>query len=227
MRPKMMIKIAVDIGMTALLLLLMAYELIGQAAHEWIGIGMFVLFVLHHTMNSSWSRNVLKGKYTALRIQQTVLVAGVLLTMVGSMVSGVILSRYALSFLPIQGGHSFARNLHMICAYGGFVLMSLHLGFHWSMMMGMAKKHIKQSSQARKWLLRGLALAIAGYGIYAFMKRDIGSYIFLKNQFVFFDYNEPLILFVLDYIAIMGLFVFVGHYLSEGLKRLQRSNKRH
>lgn len=43
MKPKMILKLAVDIGMTAALLLLMAYELVGQAAHEWIGIGMFVL----------------------------------------------------------------------------------------------------------------------------------------------------------------------------------------
>lgn len=40
MRPKLILKLAVDIAMTAALLLLMAYELIGQAVHEWIGIGM-------------------------------------------------------------------------------------------------------------------------------------------------------------------------------------------
>ena len=30
--------------MTIALLLLMAYELVGHEAHEWLGIGMFVLF---------------------------------------------------------------------------------------------------------------------------------------------------------------------------------------
>lgn len=48
MKPKMIAKICVDIGMTAALLLLMPYELVGQAAHEWIGIGIFVLFIAHH-----------------------------------------------------------------------------------------------------------------------------------------------------------------------------------
>ncbi|WP_242860644.1 DUF4405 domain-containing protein [Clostridium sp. KNHs205] len=224
-RPKMMIKIAVDIGMTVLLLLLMTYELIGQAAHEWIGIGMFVLFAVHHILNSSWSRNVLKGKYTALRILQTALVAGVLLTMLGSMVSGIILSRHALSFLPIEGGRSWARNLHMVSAYGGFVLMSLHLGFHWNMMMAMAKKHMKKSSHSYKWLLRGIAVFIAGYGVCAFIKREIGSYMLLKIEFVYFDFDEPLLLFILDYMAAMGLFVFVGHYLSEGIKRIQQKKR--
>lgn len=37
MKPKMAAKIAVDSFMMAALLLLMTYELIGQAAHEWIG----------------------------------------------------------------------------------------------------------------------------------------------------------------------------------------------
>lgn len=39
---KMKVKIATDIAMTILLILLMAYELVGQAAHEWLGVGMFV-----------------------------------------------------------------------------------------------------------------------------------------------------------------------------------------
>ena len=60
MKPKMMLKLAVDIAMTAALLLLMVYELIGQAAHEWIGMGMFALFIVHHILNGSWIRNILK-----------------------------------------------------------------------------------------------------------------------------------------------------------------------
>ena len=48
MKPKMIGKITVDLGMTILLMLLMAFELIGRTAHEWIGAGMFVLFIFHH-----------------------------------------------------------------------------------------------------------------------------------------------------------------------------------
>lgn len=222
MKSKMIMKMAVDVAMTVALLLLMAYELVGQAAHEWIGIGMFALFVLHHILNGKWSKCLLKGKYTALRVMQTALVVLVLLSMLGSMVSGVILSRHMLPFLPISGGRAFARSLHMISAYWGFVFMSLHLGFHWSMMIDMAGRLVKKPSKIRKWVLHAVAIIIAGYGIYAFIKRDIGSYMLLKTQFVFFDFEEPLILFLLDYIASMGLFVFVGHYLSEGIKNLRR-----
>ena len=226
MKPKMIMKICVDIGMTIALLLLMTYELIGQAAHEWLGIGMLVLFLTHHILNRKWTGNLLKGSYTPLRIWQTLLVVLVLLCMIGSMVSGIILSRHALSFLPISGGRSFARSLHMVSAYWGFVWMSLHLGLHWSMMMAMARKAFPDAAPVRKWILRILAFAVAGYGVTAFVRREIGSYMFLKIQFVFFDFEEPLIFFLLDYMAVMGLFVFIGHYLAESLKRCGRKRKK-
>lgn len=83
MKQNTILKIVVDIGMTVMLLFLMTYELIGEAAHEWLGIGMFVLFIIHHILNRKWSRSVFKGKYTLFRIWQTVLVIGILFTMVG------------------------------------------------------------------------------------------------------------------------------------------------
>lgn len=224
MKPKMTIKICIDIGMTAGLLFLMTYELIGQAVHEWLGIGMFVLFVLHHILNRRWWGRMLKGGYTPFRLWQTALVLLAFTSMAGSMVSGVILSRHALAFLPIKGGRAFGRSLHMLSAYWGFVVMSLHLGLHWSVMMGAAKKLSGGSRKAPKGILRIPALLIAAYGLYAFVKRDIGSYMLLKIQFAFFDFEEPLPLFMFDYLAVMGLFVAAGYYLAKWLRRDGRKN---
>lgn len=47
-------KIAVDAVMSVSMLLLMAYGLVGEAAYEWIGMGMFALFVAHHILNCRW-----------------------------------------------------------------------------------------------------------------------------------------------------------------------------
>ena len=225
MSQKQIARIVTDILMTLVLLLLMAYSLVGEAAHEWLGIGMLVLFILHHVFNSRWTRNLRKGKYTPFRVLQTALVVLAMLSMLVSMVSGIVLSRYALSFLPITGGRSWARTLHMLSSYWGFVFISLHLGLHWSMMISMAKKLFKNPSAVRRWIARGLGFLIAAYGLFAFFKREIGSYMFLKTQFVFVDFNEPLVLFLLDYIAIMGMFVFLGHYLAETAKKLSRNTR--
>lgn len=212
------LKIATDFCMTAVLIILMAYELVGQAVHEWLGIGMFVLFILHHIWNRKWIGNMFKRKYTFFSILQTLIVICIFIAMVGSMVSGVILSRHALAFLPITEGRSFARNLHMISAYWGFALLSIHIGFHWSMIMGMVKKHWKKAPAVPVWILWGAAFLTAVYGAYASWKRGIWEYMFLKNQFVFFDFDEPLAIFLADYIAVLALFVWCGHYASKWAK---------
>lgn len=217
--PKMIVKIAVDIAMTAALILLMSYELLGEVAHEWVGVGMFVLFVTHHILNRQWSRSIFHGKYTAYRAVQTALVVLILFAMLGSTVSGIMLSRHVFSLLPPSGGFAVAQTLHLLCGYWGFALMSLHLGFHWSIMLGMAKRVQGKPSRARTVIARVAALAVVLYGAYAFVYRNIADYLFYKTQFGFFAPNESLFWFLLDYAAIMGLFAVVGYYLSIVLKK--------
>ncbi|MCM1166873.1 MAG: DUF4405 domain-containing protein [Lachnospiraceae bacterium] len=214
MTKKQIVKIIVDILMTAGLLLLMSYSMLGEAAHEWVGTAMFALFITHHILNGKWQRSVFKGKYTAFRVLQTTLVILVLLCMFGSMASGVVLSSYVFKWVKIRGLSSIARTAHMLCAYWGFVFLSLHLGLHWKMMTSMAGRLVKKPSAVRKWVLRGIAVLISGYGVYAFIKRDLASYMFLRNHFAFFDFEEPLIFFLLDYLTVMALFVCAGHYIS-------------
>lgn len=228
MKPKMKCKIAIDILMTAGLLFLMPYELVGRAAHEWIGAGMLILFILHHILNRKWTAHLLKGRYTKFRVLQTVLAISIFISMIGSMVSGILLSEYLFANVRIRGVMNMARNIHMICAYWGFVLMSIHLGLHWNMFLRMLDKKTGSLrnvfSQKKKYIFRMLAGLIAVYGCYAFAKRQIGSYMFLKIHFVFFDYTEPLIFFMLDYIAVMGLFIAVGYYLGMLLRNTKSEN---
>lgn len=156
-------KLIVDAAMSALLLLLTAYELIGAAVHEWLGIAMFILVILHHVLNRKWSGNVLKGKYSPPRILQTILAVLVLFTMLGSMASGIILSRHALAFLPIHGGTGWARTVHLLGGYWGFALMGLHLGLQWSVVLGIAGKPFKTSAVG-VWFCRLAGLLAAAYG---------------------------------------------------------------
>ena len=61
--------------------------------------------------------------------------------------------------------------------------------------------------------------AVAAYGVYVFISRDLASYLFLKSEFVFLDYNESKLLFYGDYLALMGLCIFIAHYGSRQLIR--------
>lgn len=222
MKPKMMLKMGIDLVMTVLLLCQMAYMLVGETAHEYLGTVMFVLFILHHLLNRNWYRSLKKGRYGAVRILQTAVNTLVLLCMLGLMVSGVILSREVFAFLPIQGGMGFARILHMLASYWGFVLMSVHLGLHWGMVMGMARRlcRTKEGSAVRTVVLRLLAAAVCIFGICAFVKNNIADYLFQRSQFVFFDMEQPLALFFAEYLAMMGLWACLAYYLSRALQRL-------
>lgn len=225
MKPNMLLKMSIDLVMTVLLLCLMAYMRIGERAHEWMGAAMFVLFLAHHALNWRWYKNLIRGKYSPLRIFQTVVNFLVLLSMIGLMVSGIILSREVFSFLPIAGGTGFARVLHMLAAYWGFLLMSVHLGLHWGMVMGMMRKigRVKSPFRVRVFFLRALALLICGFGIWAFLKNRIADYLFVRSQFVFFDMEQPLLLFFGEYLAMMGLWACVSYYAARLLQKSRKS----
>ena len=227
MNRQRVLKIIVDIAMTAALLLLMAFELVGRQAHEWIGIAMFVLFVVHHILNRKWTGHLLRGKYPPIRILQMILAVLILICMMSSMVSGIVLSEYVFEAFSIRGGQSWVRILHMLEAYWGFVLMSLHVGIHWNMMLGMAgkaagKRSGKDAARPKAcgtWIIRLAGVLIAGYGIYAFGKRQIGMYLLLESEFVFFNFEEPRVYFFIDYLAMMGLFIWIGHYAAKLIRK--------
>ena len=116
--------------MTVAMLLLMAYSLIGEAFHEVIGTVIFVLFIVHHLLNRGWYKSLSKGRYSPLRIFQTALDILLLLIMIAQPVSGILMSKHLYTFLPVSGISAAAREIHLMFAYWGLVLMSIHAGTH-------------------------------------------------------------------------------------------------
>ena len=224
MKPKAVIKLAVDVSMTLALLFLMGYQFWGEAPHEWVGAGMFLLFVAHHLLNGRWHKTLFKGKYSALRTVTLCVDLLLLLAMLAQMYSGIVMSRYVFAFLPGTGGMSLARRLHILGAYWGFLLMSVHLGLHWNMILGMLRKALKIKSKTKSPSMIAFAagLTISGYGIWVFISRGFPTCLFLKSEFVFLDYSEPKIFFYMDYLALMGLCIFIAHYSTKLMEQLQK-----
>jgi len=222
MKGKMKIKIILDLLMTAVLLALMAFQITGQELHEWFGAGMLVLFLVHNILNFKWYKNLFKGRYTMFRILQTVINLVVLISMLCLAYSGILMSRYALSFMPLGGSMALARQMHMAASYWGFVLMSIHAGLHYGMLVGMVGKVFKDRKipKAAVWVLRVFAVLIAAYGAVCFYRADIISYMLLKNQFAFFDFEQSAVSVFTEYAAMMGLWIWFSYYLAKILKRI-------
>ena len=216
---RFIVKIFIDIGMTICLLLLMPYSLISETAHEWIGMVMLVLFISHHILNRKWLLSIGKGKYNAFRVIQTVLVIIMFVLMIGAMVSGILLSNHIFKGLEISGSYMTARQIHMFCAYWGLVVMSFHLGLHWNIVVVMAGRLWENPSAIRKWVARAVAIVISGYGLYAFYRRQIGDYLLMRMHFVFYDYEEGVFPFLIDYLAVMVGITLIGYYGGLLLKK--------
>ena len=215
MRKKQMLKIMVDITMLILLFLLMSRHITGNLLHEWLGIGIFVLFVIHHVLNISWWKNMGRGRYSRFRKVQTVLDMLILADMLAMMISSILCSQYVFSSLHI-GGTMLGRTIHLAGSYWAFVLLSLHLGLHFPMFAGMAKKQFGAEKYAVMGkVFRWLFFLAALYGVVAFIQRDLWRYMLLLTHFAFFDYAEPAIFFLLDYLAISITFVFIGSRIAK------------
>lgn len=71
MKGKRILRIFTDVAMFALFLLLMEQHLLPEALHEWLGLSLFVLVLVHNALNYRWYAVLARGRYNALRAVQT------------------------------------------------------------------------------------------------------------------------------------------------------------
>ena len=209
MSKKTIIKICIDIAMTAALPILMCYSIVGETAHEVIGSAMFCLFIAHHILNLGYIKTLFKGKYPPKRIVSTTVNILAFVCMIGLMYSGIVISKHVFFFIEL-GGTMTARNIHMLCAYWGLVLMSIHLGMHITQMAAMMR--IKNKTII--YCARGVFALIAAAGVYEFYKHSFFDHMFGRVQFAFIDVTASAVLTTLEYFSVMILFAYVGYLLG-------------
>jgi hypothetical protein len=220
MKPKLLGKRIVDLIMALLLPLLMAEVITGQELHEWLGIGMMVMFLLHHVLNLGWWKSLRKGRYTPARSFGVAINFLLLADMLALAVSGVMMSDYVFDFLPISGGAVLARRLHLLASYWGLLLMSAHLGLHMELVFGAGRKlfHISHKSAVRTWTLRGVTMIAVLLGVYAFFDLHIPDYLFLKAAFVLFDEARSAPVFFMETVAVLWLFAALAYEVNKLLR---------
>ena len=210
------IRIIIDISMTVLLPLLMAYSLIGETFHEVVGTLIFVLFIVHHIINRKWYGALFKGKYNTRRIFQTALDMLLLVFMLLQPISGILMSKHLYTFLPALPISAQARRIHMMLAYWGYVLLCIHAGTH----LAVPLRKLFMKSKRIFAAVCAVSSCISVYGCAAFIKRGFPGYMLGSTMFAFFDYSEPRTFFFLDYLAIMVLFMMTGCLAVYGLSKI-------
>ncbi len=218
-----MLRPLIDILMTILLLLSMSYELIGTSIaeffgfdsydfapifHEAIGMLLIILFVYHTWLNRWWLKGIFKGKYNFTRAILSFVNVALIIDVIFLLITGVLMSK-TVELVESDGLMSFARVGHMLASFWGFVLMSFHAGLNWNIFSGMIRSKMKV--RVPKVFAIVLALGFVIYGAIAFVRNNLWDYMTLKTEFIFFDFDVPVIYFLLDYACIMIMFGIFGH----------------
>ena len=223
---KRVIKNCIDLSMFVIFLLLMEYHLLPGNLHEWLGLTLFVLFIAHNALNYKWYAVLFKGKYTGIRVIQTAINILLLVAMMICMISSVMISGSVFAWINI-GGAMTGRTVHLMTTAWVFVLMSIHLGLHWSVFLGMVKR-MKASPTVGmivRWFLRIVVLGIAVYGMVVFVQRHFYEELFLLTEFKLFDYDTPPFLYLLQTLCVSVLFVSVTYYMRKVSVLIKKSRK--
>lgn len=223
MNRKMLFKLVNDLAMTVLMLIAMAYYITGNMIHEVVGVVVLILFIVHNLLNRRWYKAILKGKHNIPRILQIGINLLFLVTMVLMMISAVLISSDLFPFIPINNDMTL-RQIHVQTAYWGFIIMAVHIGLSWGMIINSVRRMtgITGTSHIRTIALRILAVLIVAYGVHSSIEGEMGSKLFIYNPFGWFN-DDSTIRFLIDHLSIMGIYIAGTHY---ALKFIQRQEKK-
>ena len=200
-----MIKRIIDASMTVLLLCLMAYQVTGEAIHEWIGIGMTVILIVHHILNVKWYAVLFKGKYNAYRIITTIVNMLLLGSIALTAFCGMSMSNSAVPFLYGMADMVFARTTHLALSYWSFLLMGIHLGLHLPAMTAKIKP-----GRTICVVLTGIFTVLSGIGLWLFIRNGIPAYITFRTHFALLDYDKSAVIVFVENLMELFFFVFIG-----------------
>ena len=212
-RKKNVIKKGVDTCMTVLLLCLMAYQVTGETLHEWGGILMTVLLIVHHILNFKWYQSLFKGKYNAYRIVTVVVNTLLLASIALTALCGMAMSAHAVPFLYGMLPVAFARQTHLAMSYWSFLLMGMHLGLHIPAMTAGLRWNGKIKTAV------GAAFAVvSGVGFWLLIQNNIPDYLFFRTHFAFFDDEKSALLVFAENLAVLIAFAFLGAQTASFIK---------
>ena len=209
-------KTVLDIALTLLLGAQMAYSLISEVSHEISGLCMVALLALHHALNGSFHSRLFKGRYTPYRIALTVINVAMLIIFLTQASSGLVMAKHVRLFN--MSAANLARTAHLPGAYWGFVLCGVHAGLHTT---GLLRRWLRMKHRSTKAVVAVIVLVLLASGIMAFIRRGLPDYMTLRQQFVFFDYGEPLVYFFIDYVLMLFMFTIIGCIAGYGLQSIK------
>ena len=224
MKGNMLIRMVIDLTMTILMLVAMAYQITGNTIHELVGVVLLILFVVHNILNRRWYKKILKGKYNVRRILSIAVNLLFLVSMVVVIISSVPISSDIFPYIPVEND-MILRQIHVQTSYWGFIFMAVHIGMSWATIINSVRKMtgITGTSRIRTIAFRVIAVLIVVYGVQASFEREMIYKLTIYNPFGW-KFNDSSMGFLLDHLAIMGIYISGTHYVLKFVQKQDNTN---
>jgi hypothetical protein len=152
-------RLVVDLVLTAGFVALMSVPFTGLALHEWIGLGLIVVVLVHLLSQWDWtmaaSRRLLGTLTGRLRFTY-VLNWALFIAVTLVMVSGLAISEVALPRLGIAlPRQPFWRPIHSLSANAILVLAGIHVGLNWRWVTNSVRQLVGRRRPARRASAQG------------------------------------------------------------------------
>ena len=140
--------------------------------------------------------------------------------MLALLVTSVLISNALSPFLPPWGGFT-VRQIHTLAAYWVLVIVAVHLGLRWPMLMGVARNlfGIRKPSALRTLVLRVIARAPSRFtasGVALVL--GLGAKLSMQMTLDWWNFEESVAGFFVHCVAVAGLAMVLTYY---GLKLVQ------
>ncbi len=206
-----------------LLLVGFAYWWLGNLVHEVAGTAMFVLLIAHNFFNRRWYGGIPATRREPRSVFNLGVTFVLLAAMLALLVTSVLISNVLSTFLPAWGGFT-VRQIHTLAAYWVLVVVAVHLGLRWPMLMGVARNlfGIRKPSALRTFVLRAIAFGIALQGIWSGTVLGLGGKLTMRMTLDWWNFEESVAGFFVHCAAFAGLVIVVTY---TGLKLIESGNR--
>ena len=175
------IRVTIDTGLLVLVFVQMSIAYLDPDAHEWTGIALGILCVVHLVVNLRRLRSLFRGRSYLRSVVDIVLLAWIVV----EMCTGLALSSAIAPGLALRKGREAARLVHAVAAHWGFLLVAVHVGLHGA---GRGRRTVPKS---RKVISALVVLALVAGGVFSCVQLDFVSYLIPRNTALFLSAREP------------------------------------
>ena len=153
--PRIQLLFWLDAAIFTAYLLAFSVGFTGIAVHEWVGLALAVVLILHLTLHWAWVvRTTRRSMLTGARRDPADLrgepaPAGRAMTL--CVLSGILISTVAPAEPGIvPGGAQFWRSLHGATAVATLILVGIHVALRWRWITGAARRAMRRVGQERR-----------------------------------------------------------------------------